>query len=210
MKKSKQFRNGQAEFKVFSIKWTLSPTNTVGSYLSYTVTTHPSTNILQKPTNVPCISRIIHDAWREQSNAAVKPGQPDRIQNVVHVTPPSSVSSKRTTGLGEFYEPNAFHSNGNLTAPKKLPTLIEKKWLTARILQLRHSSGSLLNSDQEMAELLKTTILGFFCEDGGSTPVLQPRTQTYMSDTLITELEVQRALDGLNPHKGAGPHRLFP
>ncbi len=29
---------------------------------------------LQKPTNVPCISRIIHDAWREQPNAAVKPG----------------------------------------------------------------------------------------------------------------------------------------
>ncbi len=47
-------------------------------------------------------------------------------------------------------------------------------------------------------------------EDEGSTPVLQPRTQTYMTDPLITELEVRRALDGLNPHKGAGPDGLFP
>ncbi len=58
--------------------------------------------------------------------------------------------------------------------------------------------------------LLKTTFLGFFREDEGSTPVLQPRKQTYMADPLITELEVRRALDGLNPHKGAGPDGLFP
>ncbi len=31
-----------------------------------------------------------------------------------------------------------------------------------------------------------------------------------MADPLITELEVRRALDGLNPHKGAGPDGLFP
>ncbi len=61
-----------------------------------------------------------------------------------------------------------------------------------------------------MAELLKTTFLGFFREDEGSTPVLQPRTQTYMADPLITELEVRRALDGLNPHMGTGPDGLFP
>ncbi len=61
-----------------------------------------------------------------------------------------------------------------------------------------------------MAELLKTTFLGFFREDEGSTPVLQPRTQTNMADPLISELEIRRALDGLNPHKGAGPDRLFP
>ncbi len=61
-----------------------------------------------------------------------------------------------------------------------------------------------------MAELLKTTFLGFFREGEGSTPVLQPRTQTYMANPLITELEVRRALDGLNPHKGAGPDGLFP
>ncbi len=53
-----------------------------------------------------------------------------------------------------------------------------------------------------MAELLKTTFLGFFREDEGSTPVLQPRTQTNMADPLITELEFRRPLDGLNPHKG--------
>ncbi len=31
-----------------------------------------------------------------------------------------------------------------------------------------------------------------------------------MAALLITELEVRRALDGLNPHKGAGPDGLFP
>ncbi len=59
-----------------------------------------------------------------------------------------------------------------------------------------------------MAELLKTTFLGFFREDEESTPVLQPRTQTYMANPLFTELEVRRAVDGLNPHKGAGPKVL--
>ncbi len=61
------------------------------------------------------------------------------------------------------------------------------KRMTARILQLHHPSGSLINSDQEMTELLKTTYLGFFREDEGSTPVLRPRTQTCMADPLITE-----------------------
>ncbi len=51
-----------------------------------------------------------------------------------------------------------------------------------------------------MAELLKTTFIGFLREDEGSTPVLQTRTQTNMADPLITELEVRRALDGLNSH----------
>ncbi len=54
-----------------------------------------------------------------------------------------------------------------------------------------------------MPELLKTTFLGFFREDEGST-------HTYMADPLITEMEVRCALDGLNPHKGAGPDWLFP
>ncbi len=31
-----------------------------------------------------------------------------------------------------------------------------------------------------------------------------------MADPLITELEIRRALDGLNPDKGAGPDGLFP
>ncbi len=61
-----------------------------------------------------------------------------------------------------------------------------------------------------MAELLKTTFLGFFREDEGSTPILQPRTQTDMADTLSAELEIRRALDVLNPHKGAGSDGLFP
>ncbi len=44
----------------------------------------------------------------------------------------------------------------------------------------------------------------------GSIPVFQQHTQTCMADALITELEVRRALDCLNPHKGAGPNGLFP
>ncbi len=31
-----------------------------------------------------------------------------------------------------------------------------------------------------------------------------------MADPLITELEIRHALDGPNPHKGAGPDGLFP
>ncbi len=61
-----------------------------------------------------------------------------------------------------------------------------------------------------MVDLLKKTFLGFFREDEGSTPVLQPHTQACVTDPLITDLEVMRALGGLNPHKGAGRDGLFP
>ncbi len=37
------------------------------------------------------------------------------------MTPPTSVSSKSSAGLGEFYNKNAFHSNGNLPAQLRLP-----------------------------------------------------------------------------------------
>ncbi len=60
---------------------------------------------------------------------------------------------------------NAFYSNGNWqTQQRLLPKKIlnRNKRLTARILQLRHPSGSLINSDQEIADFLKTTFLGFF------------------------------------------------
>ncbi len=53
------------------------------------------------------------------------------------------------------------------------------------------------------------TFLEFFREDEGSTPVIQPRIKISMTDSLISELEVRRALDGLNPHKGSGPDGLF-
>ncbi len=97
-----------------------------------------------------------------------------------------------------------------MTAPQKFFAHVNRnKRLTARILQLRHPSGSLINSDQEMTELLNATFLGFFREDEGSTPVLQPRTQTFMAGPLITELEVRRAPGGLNPNKGAGPDGFF-
>ncbi len=60
-------------------------------------------------------------------NAAAKPGQPGRIQRVVHVAPPISVSSKSSVGLGESYEPNASPMNENWqTQPSWLP---KKIWL---------------------------------------------------------------------------------
>ncbi len=98
--------------------------------------------------------------------------KPGRIHKVVHVSPHTSVSSKSSVGLGESYELNAFHANVNCKLSKDCPQKIfahvnRNKQLTARVLQLRNPSGSLVNFDQEMAELLKTTFPGFFREDEG-------------------------------------------
>ncbi len=65
--------------------------------------------------------------------------------------------------------------------------------MTVRIPQLRHPNGFLINSGQEMAGLLKSTLLDFFREDDESSPVLQPHTQTRVADPLITEMECKRA-----------------
>ncbi len=90
--------------------------------------------------------------------------------------------------------------------PKTFFTHVERnKRLTVRILQLCRPNGSLINSGQEMAELLKTILLDCFREDDDSTAVLQPHTQTCMADPLITEMEFRRTPDCLNSHKGAGP-----
>ncbi len=132
------------------------------------------------------------------------------------MAPPISVSKQEQRRSREILRAERLSfewklANSAKNAPQKFFAHVNRnKRLTARILQLRHPSGSLINSDHEMAELLKTTFLGFFRENGGSTPVLQPRTQIFMADPLITELEVRRALGGLNPHKGAGPDGLFP
>ncbi len=42
--------------------------------------------------------------------------------------------------------------------------------------------------------------------DNGATPTFRPRTKIYMAIPLIMELEVQRALEALNPNKSL----LFP
>ncbi len=57
--------------------------------------------------------------------------------------------------------------------------------------------------------LLKNVNICYYSRKLGSTPVLQPRTQTWMAKALITDLEVRRALGGINPYKGAGPDGLF-
>ncbi len=46
-------------------------------------------------------------------------------------------------------------------------------------------------------------------KDNGSTPTFHPRTEIRMANPHITESETQRALEALNPNKGAGPDGLF-
>ncbi len=60
-----------------------------------------------------------------------------------------------------------------------------------------------------MADLLKRTFVGFFCDDVGSIPVFQPLTQTCMADPLTTKLEVRRTLGCLTTHNDTGPDMLF-
>ncbi len=66
------------------------------------------------------------------------------------------------------------HMNGNLQIQLRLSQNLfahgnRNKRLAARILQLRRPSGFIINSDQEMAELLKMTFLAFFCEVRGQS-----------------------------------------
>ncbi len=61
-----------------------------------------------------------------------------------------------------------------------------------------------------MADLLKQTFQSFYRTDKGSTPTFHPRTEIRMATLHITESETERALEALNPNKGAGPHGLFP
>ncbi len=79
-----------------------------------------------------------------------------------------------------------------------------------RIQCLLHPDGSPATTDQEIADLLKQTFQGFYRKDKGSTPTFHPRTEIRLANPHITESEIQRALDALNPNKGAGPDGLFP
>ncbi len=79
-----------------------------------------------------------------------------------------------------------------------------------RIQRLLHPDGSPATTNQEMADLLKQTFQSFYRTDKGSTPTFHPRTELSMATPHITESETQRALESLNPNKGAGPDGLFP
>ncbi len=79
-----------------------------------------------------------------------------------------------------------------------------------RIQCLLHPDGSPATTDQEMAELLKQTFQGFYRKDERSAPNLHARTEIRMANPHITESETQRAIEALNPNKGAGPDGLFP
>ncbi len=62
----------------------------------------------------------------------------------------------------------------------------------------------------EITDLLKQTFQGFYRTGKGSTPTFHPRTELRMASLHITESETQRALEALNPNKGACPNGLFP
>ncbi len=79
-----------------------------------------------------------------------------------------------------------------------------------RIQRLLHPDGSPATTNQEMVDLLKRTFQSFCRADKGSTPTFHPRTEISMATPHITESETQRALEALNPNKGAGPDGLFP
>ncbi len=79
-----------------------------------------------------------------------------------------------------------------------------------RIQRLLHLDGSPVTTDQEMADLLKQTFQGFYRQDKGPTPIFRTRTEIRMANPHITESETQRALESLNPNKGACPDGLFP
>ncbi len=61
-----------------------------------------------------------------------------------------------------------------------------------------------------MPEVLRAIFHGFFGADIGSFSIFYSPTKTYMADSVIIELFVQRALDCLNPIKNVGPDGLFP
>ncbi len=71
-----------------------------------------------------------------------------------------------------------------------------------RIQHLLHPNGAPATTNQELPGLLKKTVQVFYRTDKGSTPTFHPRTDT---TPLIKESETQRALEDLNPDKGAGP-----
>ncbi len=74
-----------------------------------------------------------------------------------------------------------------------------------RIQRLLHPNGSPAITDQEIPDIFKQTFQGFYRTDKESSPTFHPRTNMRMETPHITESETQRALEALNPNKGAGP-----
>ncbi len=95
-------------------------------------------------------------------------------------------------------------------AKKFLALVNRNKRMGTRIQRLLHPDGSPATTDHEMADLLKQTFQSFYRTIKGSTPTFHPHTGIRMATPHITELETQRALEALNPNKGAGPDGLFP
>ncbi len=85
-----------------------------------------------------------------------------------------------------------------------------KKRIGTRMQRLLHPDGTPATTDQEIADLLKQTFQSFCRTDKGPAPIFHPRTEICMANPHTTESEAQRALEALNPNKGAGPDGLFP
>ncbi len=92
---------------------------------------------------------------------------------------------------------------------KNFARVNRNKRMGTRIQRLLHPDGSPATIGQEMADLLKQIFQRFYRKDKGSTPTFHPRIEIRMANPHITESETQRALEALNPIKGAGPDGLF-
>ncbi len=115
--------------------------------------------------------------------------------------------NKSNGGRGEYCGPQTQPS----WPPKKVFAHVNRnKRMGTRIRRLLHPDGSPATIDQEMADLLKQAFQGFYRKDRGSTPTFHSRTDIRMANPNITESETQRALEALNPNKGACPDGLFP
>ncbi len=101
-------------------------------------------------------------------------------------------------------------NSAELPPPKNVVHVNRSKRMGTRMQRLLNPDGSPAITDQEMVDLLKQTFQSFYRADKGSTPTFHPRTEIRMANTHTTESETQRALEALNPNKGAGPDGFFP
>ncbi len=101
-------------------------------------------------------------------------------------------------------------ANSAKFAPKKIFAHVNRnKRMGARIQRPLYLDGSLVTTDQEMADLLKQTFQSVYPTDKVSTAIFHARTEIRMATPHITESETHRALEALNPNKGCGPDVFF-
>ncbi len=110
-----------------------------------------------------------------QRNAAVMPGQPGRIQRVVHVAKPTSVSSKSSVGIRESYELSAIHSNGTLQSQQRL---LPKNFAH-------------VNRNKRLTLIRVPALMGFYLR---SSKPLTPTLRLYLPECLAFHSKLPRFL----------------